>query len=363
MTGAFAQDLETAYQNAAALLRFTDDRMQLTNAREVFSSLGSYGQSENLATYAQGLLDLAYERYAQAHQGFSSLADNAGLRQALEDAGLPDAHSLEKYAWACACELSGDYPQACELSSECSVLDASQRLRGIRTGTFPALYREALRLLDLGYAQDAKGILTMLSDAGCGEAAASLADMEAEERGYTFQDETMGQVIREVLGKARGEPVFLWEMARIEEIDEDRKVSKRNTIRTLEDLRHCTNLRILMISCHEGVRDLSPLMGLEGLFRIYIPGCSVSDLSPVRGIKSLTHLSVIQNGVSDLSPLSDVTDLESLHINGNPEIKDLSPLDNLTRITYLQYGRKTVPGSQIRSFKALHPNCRYEPKG
>lgn len=58
------------------------------------------------------------------------------------------------------------------------------------------------------------------------------------------------------------------------------------------------------------------------------------DLSPLSNLTQLTYLDLSYNGISDLSPLANLTELKELSLNNN-EISDISPLSNLAQLTEL----------------------------
>ena len=94
---------------------------------------------------------------------------------------------------------------------------------------------------------------------------------------------------------------------------------------------------------NKGIRNLT---GLEyatklqrlGLGRARVDGewvnsNVISNLSPLSNLTNLTFLNLTSNRISDISALSKLTNLTELHLGGNETISDISALTNLTNLT------------------------------
>ena len=133
----------------------------------------------------------------------------------------------------------------------------------------------------------------------------------------TIADANLRAVIADSLGKARNAPVTRAEMATLTRID-----APNNGILSLAGLEHATNLQRL------------------GLGRVRVDGALVnsnviSNLSPLSNLTNLTFLDLTSNRISDISALSNLTNLTELHLGGNQTISDISALTNLTNLTRL----------------------------
>lgn len=107
-------------------------------------------------------------------------------------------------------------------------------------------------------------------------------------------------------------------------------------------------------------------------------------LEPLRGLKKLKVLIIADDGITDLSPLEDLTELEYLEVFLNNSIQDFSPLAKLTKLQYLNVSfcfyldnldflktmpdlkmgwftqmRKLFTEEQIREAKEMHPDCTF----
>ena len=68
---------------------------------------------------------------------------------------------------------------------------------------------------------------------------------------------------------------------------------------------------------------------------------TISDVSPLANLTQLTYLRLGGNTISDVSPLANLTQLTSVDLYSNT-ISDVSPLANLTQLTYLRLGGNTI---------------------
>ena len=109
----------------------------------------------------------------------------------------------------------------------------------------------------------------------------------------------------------------------------------------IEPLQYMVNLEVLNLN-DNNLSDLSPLAGLHRLITLRIGGYNpdIADLSPLENLTLLEDLALPPNSkIQDLSPLSGLTSLQYLFMEGtwgnNPVsyIQDLSPLSNLTQLT------------------------------
>ena len=108
----------------------------------------------------------------------------------------------------------------------------------------------------------------------------------------------------------------------------------RNDLATLTDLK----------ASHENIRDLTGLEFATNLTsltlgdRIYsVYRNSISDLTPLSNLTSLTYLNLSSNKILDISALSNLTSLTYLNLSSN-KISDISALSGLTSLTELYLG-------------------------
>lgn len=118
----------------------------------------------------------------------------------------------------------------------------------------------------------------------------------------------------------------------------------------LDPLSDCPLTQLFIQSTN--VTDLSPLTALR-LERLWIGGTKVRDLTPLQGMP-LTELSAGTTLVSDISPLRGMP-LKSLHLHCCPRLHDLSPLDGMETLEYLN-----IP-EQCRDIEFLRhlPNLKW----
>lgn len=105
----------------------------------------------------------------------------------------------------------------------------------------------------------------------------------------------------------------------------------------------------LLLMDMPGLRDLSPLAGVDRLDFLDLTRSGVTDLTPLADIVSLRTLSLYRTDVADISPLAELAKLRALNLRAT-KVEDLSPLGNLTGldVLYLPFSRFD-PGAVVRS--------------
>ena len=96
------------------------------------------------------------------------------------------------------------------------------------------------------------------------------------------------------------------------------------------------------------VSDLSPLAGMVELANFNCDSCQISDISPLAGLTRLTYLDLQNNYISDISPLTRVNDLSEVFLSDN-RISDLSPLANRNLRTLTAAGNRITDLSPLRN--------------
>ena len=100
------------------------------------------------------------------------------------------------------------------------------------------------------------------------------------------------------------------------------------------------------------VSDLSPLAGMVWLANFNCDKCQISDISPLAGLTRLTYLDLQNNYISDISPLTRVNDLAEVFLSDN-RISDLSPLANRNLRTLAAAGNRITDLSPLRNSLAM----------
>ena len=94
-----------------------------------------------------------------------------------------------------------------------------------------------------------------------------------------------------------------------------------NNIRDITGIEHCVNLERLVLGATEETGWKS--------------SNEIEDISPLEELTKLTELNLRRNKISDITPLSNLTNLTELWLFAN-KISDLTPLSNLTNLTRLE---------------------------
>ena len=215
------------------------------------------------------------------------------------------------------------------------------------------------------------------------------------QRLHPFRDANLRAVVERALGKAEGQPISDAEMAGLEALEADDA-----DISDLTGLELATGLTKLRLDINErgnrsaqagGVADLTPLVDLEALERVWLAmSPRLADLSPLAGLRNLnslrltgawgsphsevsdlraleslplTQLAIRQAIVSDAAPLSGLAQLESLDLANNRivdisslsglsqlrslnlwanDVSDISPLAGLSGLTWLAFGYNRI---------------------
>ncbi len=121
-------------------------------------------------------------------------------------------------------------------------------------------------------------------------------------------------------------------------------------------LKYCTEVRYLDLG-HNYFTDLDFMNYMPHLKVAIVAIGQLKDIEGIRNCKELEFLEIFSNPfIDDLSPLEGLTNLEYLNISNMP-IKDLSPLDNMTKLKKLNSTMNFIPQEEIDHFKELHPDC------
>ena len=150
-------------------------------------------------------------------------------------------------------------------------------------------------------------------------------------------DGALRVLVREALGLSNSEILTQASMVNLTEFDGTEYVLGRGRVSKLTGLEYAVNLQTLNLSGlylgdDDGISSLSTLTVLTelDLSRNY----DISDISPLENMTGLTWLDLSVNEIEDLSPLENLTGLTELDFSGNG-IEDLSSLENLTGLTEL----------------------------
>ncbi len=122
-------------------------------------------------------------------------------------------------------------------------------------------------------------------------------------------------------------------------------------IESLDDLRHCANLRTLSVF-KQPVSSISSLSGLENLTSVSIDCCDVADLTPLAGKKNLRIVWISGCPVQDASPVLALPNLREINANGSM-LSDISPLADTRGLTAFYFDRKLKDYSPLFCHTAI----------
>jgi hypothetical protein len=75
------------------------------------------------------------------------------------------------------------------------------------------------------------------------------------------------------------------------------------------------------------------------------------SLEPLRGLNRLTHIHIVNSRVKDLTPLSGLFALRVLLLGSNAEELDLTPLESLPALHYIEPVRKS--GNSVETHEMM----------
>ena len=132
---------------------------------------------------------------------------------------------------------------------------------------------------------------------------------------------------------------------------------QNSEIGDLTGLEHATNLKVFS-ACGNQISDLSPLSTLIQIEGLSLCGNPLSDISPLAGLVNLKSLDLGLNPITDVSPLRNLTKLEILNIGSGGKIEDITVLENLVELRYLNADRNRIsdihPLASLENLKELY---------
>ena len=144
----------------------------------------------------------------------------------------------------------------------------------------------------------------------------------------TFADATIGQFLKDLVGKPFGQ-LTEEELQAFNTL----KISNRE-IENLSGVEKLANLETLSVGKNY-VSSVAPLAGLEYLTEVDVSTNQIEDIAALGQVPNLTTLSIGGNMVRDVSALASLKNLEHLAISDNL-ISDASPLGKITTLKSLQ---------------------------
>ena len=126
-------------------------------------------------------------------------------------------------------------------------------------------------------------------------------------------------------------------------------------------LKYCTDVKYLDVGHNEILKDISFVSYMPKLEVAILAMLYVEDISPIANCTELEYLEIQTNKITDLSPLKNLKKLHHLNIAYNFDLKDISPLYELTNLERLWIGAYTpIPEEQIAEMHRRVPDCVIE---
>ena len=162
-------------------------------------------------------------------------------------------------------------------------------------------------------------------------------------------DPNLRRAIEATLGKGRGAPITVAEMASLRgrEFDGEPLLQIVHAgISDLTGLEYATNLRGLWL----GGNDITDIAALAGLTNLQDLSLGINDITDIAALARLTNLQTLDlwlNDITDIAVLARLTNLKYLNLSDN-DITDIAALARLTNLQTLNLG-----GNDITDIAAL----------
>ena len=108
-----------------------------------------------------------------------------------------------------------------------------------------------------------------------------------------------------------------------------------NQISDLTPLSNLTRLDILWLGSNQ-ITDVTPLANLTHLTELQLHKNQIHDITPLKNMARLLDLNLQINQISDIRPLKRLVELRRLYIDSNPLIDNITGLEDMTQLKYLQ---------------------------
>lgn len=128
----------------------------------------------------------------------------------------------------------------------------------------------------------------------------------------------------------------------LEQIDFSRldaleRLGVSSEVRRFGNLNRCASLRVLDVT-NCGLRDLTPLAGLEHLAEFGISEAPLRSLAGANALRGLRRLGLLQLPLASLSGIESLQQLEVLYIYMLGRLEGIAPLTSLKRLRTLSIG-------------------------
>ncbi len=108
-----------------------------------------------------------------------------------------------------------------------------------------------------------------------------------------------------------------------------------NQITDVTPLVNLTQLETLFLGGNQ-ITDVTPLVNLTQLTWLQLNKNQIRDITPLKNMTRLLSLNLQFNQISDTRPLKGLVELRRLYIDNNPLIDDITGLEDMTQLKYLQ---------------------------
>jgi len=109
-----------------------------------------------------------------------------------------------------------------------------------------------------------------------------------------------------------------------------------NEISDIKPLSNLTQLKQLFLFGNYVLEDIKPLANLTQLQELLLGYNQIRDITPLKNLIYLEDLVLQHNQISDIRPLKGLVRLKRLYLDNNNQVEDISALENMTQLRFLQ---------------------------
>ncbi len=149
------------------------------------------------------------------------------------------------------------------------------------------------------------------------------------------------------------EVAFLAKMPQLEALS----LSHSPSIKSFAPIGGLGKLRFLNLS-GTGVSDLSWISGLKKLEKLMLAGTKIKQVKHLAQLTSLRELNLASTRVRDISALPKLKNLDRLNLQGNPQLRRLSPLRKMSWLKTLTVTAKAFSKRQLARLQKALPRTK-----
>ncbi len=129
-----------------------------------------------------------------------------------------------------------------------------------------------------------------------------------------------------------------------------------NNISDITPLTNLTKLQYLSLNNNNTLTTIAPLSEMDNMTELYLWNLGITDISSLSKMTSLNQLNLYQNDVSNIDIISNMNGLDYIHLGGNANLIDYSPLLDVTNLTTI-YVDPAISSTQVNALTSKFPSA------